>query len=124
MVDGDARLQAGHGGMVLAQPFLADFQRARDLCFILQQRVEIAALAQVNDLLAVALDPVGLGGKDQGPLTLAGKLPGREQGKVRVLARIWVFLLSLCGFLLDEFVEEWTVLVEIKPQKRVLAAPC
>lgn len=79
MMDGDACFQAGDGGMVLAQPFLAHLQGTRDRRFVFQQRVQIATLAEVHDLFAVALDPIGLGREDEGPLALACELPRREQ---------------------------------------------
>jgi hypothetical protein len=73
-------LQAGYSGMSLAQPFLSNLHGASDRRLVLQQRVQIAALTKVYDLLAETLDPVRLGREDQRALALAGELPRSEEG--------------------------------------------
>ena len=73
--------------------------------------VPIAALAEVHDLIAVALDPVCLGREDQGALALARELPCREQSEVRVLAWIGLLLLPERWFFRDEFVKEGAIVV-------------
>src|ERR1700733_7467791 len=109
--------------MTFAQPLLPNLQGAGDRRFVVQQGVQIATLAEVYDLFAVAFDPIRLRGKDQGPLALAREFPCRKQGKMRVLARIGLLLFSTRRFLQNKSVEERTGIVEVELEQCVLASP-
>ncbi|MDS7745645.1 hypothetical protein NXH39_30855, partial [Klebsiella pneumoniae] len=64
-----------------------------------------------------------LGGKDQGSLALSSEFPRHEQGEMRILARIGLPLPTPRRFSYDELVEERTIVIEVKPEQRILAPP-
>ena len=69
-------LEARDGRVIVAEPFAADNDRAGDRGLVVEERGEIAAFAQIDDLRAVPFDPVGLGREYECALSLLGKFPG------------------------------------------------
>src|SRR5688500_358286 len=100
MVDRYTKFQTGHGRMLVAQPLAADFKGADDWRFVVEERDQIAALGEIDDALAISLDPVRLSREDKCAFAERREFPCREQRKVAGLARIGLLLSALRRLLL------------------------
>src|ERR1700738_18436 len=111
-------LKANDGWGIFAQPLAADFEGARDLRFRVQERIQIAALAQLDPPLAIARDPVRLCRENQRSLALCREFPGCEESEIPCIARIGKLLFPERRLLNDETVQERSPRVKVQSQSR------